>query len=122
MKRMMLVLMLFATNTYAGEWESLIKNEKGDIYFSPSSLSKDALDRTLVWVKFVDKTKETGFSNIKMLKVVDCDKRQVGTGAFKGYKGSKLVKDMELPPLMAQMNTPDPDGFDAVLVKSLCEI
>lgn len=44
MKRMMLVLLLFATNTYAGEWESLIENEKWDIYFSPSSLSKDGLD------------------------------------------------------------------------------
>lgn len=120
MKRVIFILLLLATNTYAGEWESLIKNEAGEIYFSPSSLSKDGLDRTLVWVKLVDKTKETGFTSIKMLKVVDCEKRQIGTGAFKGYKGSKLVKDMDLPPLMAPMNTPDPDGFDAVLLKGLC--
>lgn len=59
-----------------------------------------------------EKLKGNKIKTIKMLKVIDCEKRQIGTSVLKEYnsKGA-LVHDYSIPSLTAVMESPDPDEF-----------
>lgn len=121
MRKMLLCLLLVSSTAFATDrWVELIDNQKGTVWFSPESISTDGFDRKMLWLKFSEKKKSRKYDYEKMLKVIDCEKRQVGVAAAKSYKNGKLVQENAVPYLMAKMQTPDPDEFDMFLIRSLC--
>lgn len=107
----------------ADNWEELIVNEKGSLYFSPDSFAKDSLGRTTFWIKFNQEKPTKGtYPSQKMLVIVDCETRTTGKSALKSYnKNGELIENISINPLIAPMNSPDPDGFDMIVMKSICD-
>lgn len=119
-KRVFVLAMLIPTIAGASEWLEIVRNNKGVLYVS-ENVSKDALDRYLVWVKMDENLKNNKTQTTKMLKVIDCEKRQIGSSELKkyNYKG-QLIDEITTPYLMAQMESPDPDSFQFKLLKEVC--
>lgn len=119
-KRVFVLAMLIPTIAGASEWLEIVRNNKGVLYVS-ENVSKDALDRYLVWVKMDENLKNNKTQTTKILKVIDCEKRQIGSSELKkyNYKG-QLIDEITTPYLMAQMESPDPDSFQFKLLKEVC--
>lgn len=119
-KRILIFAILAPTLTVAGEWFEIANNDKGALYVS-ENVSQDALDRYMVWIKMDEKLKNNKFQTTKMLKVIDCEKRQIGSSDLKTYNSKgELINEINIPYLMAQMESPDPDSFQFRLLDEVC--
>lgn len=119
-KRTLILAMLAPTLAVASEWFEIAKNDKGAVYIS-ENVSKDALDRYQVWVNMDEKLKNNKSQTTKMLKVIDCDKRLIGSSVLKKYNSKgQLIDEINMPYLMAQMESPDPDSFQFKLLNEVC--
>ncbi len=119
-KRILIFAILIPTFAIASEWFEIANNDKGVVYVS-ENVSQDALDRYMVWVKLDEKLKNNKFQTTKMLKVIDCENRQIGSSALKKYNSKgQLIDDINMPYLMAQMESPDPDSFQFKLLQEVC--
>lgn len=120
MKKILLIsISLFPLLAHSATWEHLF-NAKGlgSVYYSPSTISTDALGRTLVWTK----TANNGKGNtMKVLYALECDRKQLATPVYMVYNSKGiLIDERNQSSLYADFYTPQPDSFGSNLIKYLC--